>query len=84
MSMMSVSKDKNVAIVLFANLLKENNRYRYLKLQGLDENKYYRNSYDGKTYKGEYYQKIGLNFSKWLNEFSTCVIVLEVLEEGEE
>ena len=84
MSMMSVSKDKNVAIVLFANLLKENNRYRYLKLQGLDENKYYRNSHDGKTYKGEYYQKIGLNFSKWLNEFSTYVIVLEVLEEGEE
>ena len=59
-------------------------RYRYLKLQGLDENKYYRNSHDGKTYKGEYYQKIGLNFSKWLHEFSTYVIVLEVLEEGEE
>lgn len=77
MSMMSVSKDKSKALVFFSNLLKENNRSRYLKLQGLDNNKRYKNSYDGKTYSADYYMNIGLNFTKWLSEFSSHIIILE-------
>ena len=80
MSMMSISKDKNQALVLFANLLKENNRYRFLKLQGLDKNKLYRNSYDNKVYSGNYYMNVGLNFTRWLDEFTSFVIVLEAVE----
>ena len=77
MSMMSVSKDKTKALVFFSNLLKENNRCRYLKLLGLDKNKRYRNSLDNKTYSADYYMNIGLNFTKWLNEFSSHLIILE-------
>jgi alpha-galactosidase len=77
MSMMSVSKDKSKAIVLFANLLKENNHYRFLKLQGLDSNKIYRNNFDNKAYSGEYYMNIGINLSRWLDEFSSFLITLE-------
>lgn len=77
MSMMSVSKNREKALVLFANLLKENNRYRYLKLQGLDKNKIYKNSHDNKAYSGEYYMEVGLNITRWLDEFTTLLIILE-------
>lgn len=77
MSLMSVSKDRNKALVLFANILKENNRYRFLKLQGLDRNKKYSNSLDGKIYGGDYYMQVGLNLSVWLDEFKTYLVVLE-------
>ena len=77
MAMMSVSKDKSKAIVLFANLLKERNSYRYLKLQGLDPNKNYTNSYDKKVHSGEYYMELGLNLTRWLDEFQTFLVILE-------
>ncbi|MDE6401461.1 MAG: alpha-galactosidase, partial [Clostridiales bacterium] len=76
-AMMSVAKDKTKAIVLFANLLKENNRYRFVKLSGLDENKLYKNSLDGKVYDGAYYMRVGLNLSVWLEEFRTYLVILE-------
>ena len=77
MSMMSVSKDKSKAIVLFANLFKERNMYRYLKLQGLDPNKNYTNNYDNKVHSGEYYMELGLNLTRWFEEFKTLLIILE-------
>ena len=77
MSMMSVSKDKSKAIVLFANLFKERNMYRYLKLQGLDPNKNYKNNYDNKVHSGEYYMELGLNLTRWFDEFKTLLIILE-------
>ena len=77
MAMMSVSKDKSKAIVLFANLLKERNCYRYLKLQGLDPNKNYINNYDNKVHSGEYYMELGLNLTRWFDEFKTLLIILE-------
>ena len=76
-SMMSVSKDKSKALVLFANVLKENNRYRFIKLKGLDPDKRYSNSHDGKIHDGRYYMQIGLNFTAWLEEFTTFLVVLE-------
>ena len=76
-AMMSVSKDKSKAVVLFANLLKENNRYRFIKLAGLDERKRYKNTLDGRMYDGAYYMQVGINLSVWLNEFTTYLIILE-------
>lgn len=76
-AMMSVSKDKSKAVVLFANLLKENNRYRFIKLAGLDERKRYKNTLDGRVYDGAYYMQVGINLSVWLNEFTTYLIILE-------
>lgn len=77
MSMMSVSKDKSKALVLFVNLLKENNHYRYLKLEGLDKKKLYKNNLDNKVYSGEYYMTIGLNLTRWLDEFTSFLVILE-------
>lgn len=77
MAMMSVSKDKTKAIVLYAHLLKERNSYRYLKLQGLDANKKYKNNFDNKVYSGEYYMELGINLTRWLDEFKTFLIILE-------
>lgn len=77
MAMMSVSKDKAKAIVLYAHLLKERNSYRYLKLQGLDANKKYKNNFDNKVYSGEYYMELGINLTRWLDEFKTFLIILE-------
>ena len=77
MSMISVSKEKDLAVAFFANLLKEGNRSRYLKLAGLDPNKTYRNDFDNKEYLGSYYMNVGLNFTRWLEEFTTFMIILE-------
>ena len=77
MAMMSVSKDKTKAIVLYAHLLKERNSYRYLKLQGLDANKKYKNNFDNKVYSGEYYMELGINLTRWLDEFKTFLIILD-------
>lgn len=84
MSMMSVSKDKSKALILFANILKENNRYRYLKLKGIDQDKYYWNSFDNKVHKGDYYLNVGLNLTRWLDEFTSFLIILEERESYEE
>ena len=76
-AMMSVSKDKKQALVLFANFLTENNRYRFLRLRGLDADKNYKNSLDGTTHSGAYYMQVGLNFTKRIYEFQTALVVLE-------
>ena len=63
--------------MLFVNLLKENNHYRYLKLEGLDKKKLYKNNLDNKVYSGEYYMTIGLNLTRWLDEFTSFLVILE-------
>lgn len=73
-----VAKDKTKAIVLFMNKLKETDQSRFVRLRGLDEDKYYKNSFNGKVYQGRYYMQIGINFSYvWLEEFTCELIVLE-------
>ena len=80
MSMMAVSSNKNTAMVFFTNLLKELDQYRFLKLKGLDPNKYYRNNLDSRVYSGDYYMKIGLNLSRfWLWEFNSKLIILNAI-----
>lgn len=73
----SISKDKSLGLVLFVNLLKEPREYRFLKIEGLDQNKRYYNSFDKQIYSGDYYHKIGLNFTRWFNEFEAILVILK-------
>ena len=77
MSMMSVSKDKSKALLVFANLLKESPQYRFIKLEGLDDDTTYRNSYDHKVHSGRYYKTVGLNISRGLTEFECILVEIE-------
>lgn len=76
--MQCVSKDRSCSLVLFMNILHEKDKFRFIKLKGLDAAKKYRNSIDGKEYYGDFYMNVGLNCSqRWLNEFSCDLIILE-------
>ncbi len=74
--MMSVSKNKSKALVLFNNLLKRRNTFRFIKLKGLDENKYYYNNYDNSVHKGSYYLNVGINLTRWFDEFANLLIII--------
>lgn len=80
-SMISVSKDKKEALFIFVNLRKENNSYRFVKLKGLDPKKKYRNSLDDEAYYGDYYIHIGLNLTRWIDEFTSFLIRLSEAEK---
>lgn len=75
-SQIAVSKDKKNAVFLFVNLRKENNSYRYIKLKGLSPQKEYRNTLDHRVYFGDYYLNIGLNLTRWIDEFTSFLVVL--------
>lgn len=81
LGLQSVSKDQSTSLFLFMNLLKDGDRYRFVRLQGLDPEAYYWNSYDQQTFKGEYYLKVGMNFSRdWFDEFRCLLIELKRVE----
>jgi alpha-galactosidase len=82
MSMISISKDKSQALFLYVNILKENNRYRFIKLRGLDSKRRYHNTLDGKVHLGEYYARIGLNLCWWRNESESNLVILEAVDES--
>ena len=75
-----VSKNKKEALVIFNNFLKEGNTYRYLKLQGLDDNKFYKNSLNNKVLQGFLYKNVGINLTRWMDEFTSILIYLEEVE----
>ena len=77
MSMISVSKNKDKAIAIYFNILKEGNVSRFMKFDGLKDEEYYINSFDGKKYTGKYYRLVGLNLTKWLEEFETILITFD-------
>lgn len=72
-----VSKDGSKALFLYVNLLKQMRLRRFVKLRGLKADAYYTNSFDGKTYKGEYYMNVGLNLSFEMKEFYSCLVTLD-------
>ncbi len=73
-----VSKNKDKSLILFMNKLKESDQSRFIRLKGLDENKYYKNNWNNKVYLGSYYMQIGINYSfDWLDEFTSRLIILE-------
>ena len=80
MVMESVSKNKNTVIILFMNKRFEKQKYRFIKLKGLDPNTKYKSSFDNNVYLGEQLMQIGLNLSnEWLDEFNSKFIILEKL-----
>ena len=70
-----VSKNKKKAISLFVNL-KDMNSTRII-IKGLDENKKYTNTFDGKSYFGSQYEKEGIFVQKFLKKYSSLLIILE-------
>lgn len=73
----SVSKNREKSLFLFVNLLKKLRSRRFVRLQGLLPDAYYKNSLDGRINKGEYYMNVGINLSKDLVEFDSYLVVLE-------
>lgn len=77
-----VDMEQTNSLVLLMNKLKEGDQYRMLRLRGLKADAYYQNSYDGQIYKGEYYMKVGLNFSRdWFDEFTCRVIEIQEIQK---
>lgn len=76
-----VSVDKSRSLVLLMNILHEKDKFRFVKLKGLEASKKYRNSMDGKSYFGDFYMNIGLNYSQqWVNEFDCKLVILEQID----
>ena len=77
MAMQAVSTDKNVSLTVVMNRKKEWDRYRFLKLKGLDKTALYHNDYENATHTGEYLMNVGINMSnEWCNEFACRLIVI--------
>ena len=81
MSMQCVSADGCTSLVVVMNRKKELDRFRYLKLRGLDKDKRYHNDYEDTVHTGEYYMAVGINYSRdWLDEFTCRLITLTAVE----
>lgn len=72
-----VSKDKSKCLLLYVNLLKQMRCRRFVKVQGLNAQSYYKNSLDGKIHKGEFYQNVGINLSWEMPAFDSYLVILE-------
>lgn len=76
--MQCVNPDKSCSLILLMNILCEKDRFRYLRLKGLDPDKKYRSSFDGKVFYGDYYMNVGMNFyGVWRDEFDCKLLILE-------
>lgn len=76
-----MSQDKAKALILYVNLFTEHEVYRFIKLKGLDKDKYYHNYFNNEVHKGEYYMKVGLNLTFYrFYEFNCKLIVLKEVE----
>ena len=54
-----VTKDKKVCLVFNFGYKRVPTKTRFLKIKGLDKNKYYFNSLTNDVYKGEFYMNVG-------------------------
>lgn len=72
-----VTKDKKVCLVFNFGYKRVPTKTRFLKIKGLDKNKYYFNSLTNDVYKGEFYMNVGLNLSAPLKEGMTMLFVLK-------
>ena len=76
-SWMCVSKDKKEALVFNFNFKREQTKARFIRLKGLDPDKYYFNSLTNDVYKGDFYMNIGINISAPLKEGMTMLFVVK-------
>ncbi len=72
-----VTKDKNLALVYFMLYRKEQTKARFIKLKGLDKDKYYFNSLTNDIYKGDFYMNVGLNISAILEAYASMLFVIK-------
>ena len=76
-----VTKNKKECAVFFMNHRKETTKARFLKLKGLDDNKYYFNSLTNDIYKGSFYKKVGLNISAPLDPYFGMMFIIKEVPE---
>lgn len=79
-SFMAITENKKEAILFFFNYRKETTKSRFIKLKGLDANKYYFNSLTNDIYKGSFYMNVGINLSAPLDAFTTALVVLKEVD----
>lgn len=79
---MCVNDSKSTAIVLFHNLRKETNQYRFLKLKGLNKNIRYR--WRDEIFTGDYLMNVGLNLSYFMEQNSTQIFLIRKTVKGGE
>lgn len=78
-SWMIVAKDKTRALLFYVQVLaRANVKSRFLRLEGLDENKYY--SADGKKYAGRTLMKAGIRISSEPGDFRSRLIELNTAD----
>lgn len=75
-----VTKKKNLALVYFMIYRKEATKARFIKLKGLDKNKYYYNSLTNDIYKGDFYMNVGLNISAILTPYTSMMFVIKEID----
>lgn len=75
MAMQCVKQEKDVSLVVVMNRKKEWDRYRFLRLKGLNPDSLYYNDYEKTVATGEYLMNVGINMSnEWCAEF-TCRLI---------
>lgn len=71
-----VSQDKTQSLVLFATIASEREKYRFLRLKGLNPEYNYRVEGEG-IYTGEYLSTVGINMcSQWFNEHTFRLLII--------
>ena len=79
-SQMVVSKDKNHAVFILMKILaKGNDTYKFIKLKGLNSEKYYSIKEIG-VFKGDVLMNVGLRFPKDMKDFETICFTLKTVE----
>ena len=80
-SQMVVSKDKSRAVFIIMKMLaKGSDAYPFVKLKGLDKEKYYFIA-DMGTFKGDVLMNAGLRFPKDMKDFETKCFIIESVEK---
>ena len=80
--MMSVSKDKHTAVMIYVQVLSRLNRgVPVVYPRGLDETRLYRNTETGETHSGAGWMDGGMMLPRMEGDFLGKLIVLEALEE---
>ena len=74
---MCVTKDQKEALVFNFNFKREQTKARFIRLKGLNPNKYYFNSLTNDVYKGDFYMNIGINISAPLKEGMTMLFAIK-------
>lgn len=77
MCMQCVSADRSKSLIIMMSRNKEHDVFRYVRLKGLDADTEYVNDWDGMRHSGDYYMRVGLNFSRaWFGPVTAFTVTL--------